>query len=71
VSGVDASIFFVNTQRPWRRRGIGRAMTATALHRTRRAGAARASLDASEAGATIKRSLGFVTVGLVTQFYTH
>lgn len=71
VSGVDASVFFVNTQRPWRRRGIGRAMTATALHRARRAGAVRASLDASEAGATIYRSLGLVTVGLVTQFYTH
>jgi GNAT superfamily N-acetyltransferase len=71
VSGADANVLFVNTQRPWRRRGIGRAMTATALQRARRAGAVQACLDASEAGASIYRSLGFVTAGLVTQFFTH
>lgn len=70
VSGVDASVFFVNTQRSWRRRGVGRAMTATALHRAHGAGAIRACLDASEAGASIYRSLGFVSAGLVTQFFT-
>lgn len=71
VAGVDASVFFVNTQHSWRRRGVGRAMTATALHRSRGAGAVRACLDASEAGASIYRSLGFATAGQVTQFFTH
>lgn len=70
VSGLDASVFFVNTQSLWRRRGIGRAMTATALHRARRAGAVRACLDASEAGVSIYRSLGFITAGMVMQFFT-
>lgn len=70
VSASDAGIFFVNTQRGWRRRGVGRAMTATALHRARRQGAVRACLDASDAGVSIYRSLGFTTAGTVTQFFT-
>lgn len=68
--GADASVFFVNTQFLWRRRGIGRAMTATALHQARRAGAVRACLDASGVGASIYRSLGFLTASPVTQFFT-
>jgi GNAT superfamily N-acetyltransferase len=70
VCGPDASVFFVNTQRGWRRRGVGRAMTATALHRARLDGAVRACLDASEAGVSIYRSLGFETAGPVAQFFT-
>jgi GNAT superfamily N-acetyltransferase len=69
VSGPDASIFFVNTQHGWRRRGVGRAMTATALHRARLDGAVRACLNASEAGVSIYRSLGFQTAGPIAQFF--
>lgn len=70
VFGPDASVFFINTQRGWRRRGVGRAMTETALHRARLAGAVRACVDASEAGVSIYRSLGFQTAGPVAQFFT-
>ena len=59
--GTEATVFFVNTDRGWQRRGIGRAMTAAALHAARALGATRACLDASEAGARIYLSLGFET----------
>jgi hypothetical protein len=44
-------------------------MTAAALHAARAAGATRAGLDASAAGARIYRRLGFETVAEMTRFY--
>jgi GNAT superfamily N-acetyltransferase len=70
VSGTEASIMFVNTAREWRRRGIGQAMTAAALHAARRAGATSATLDATADGASIYRRLGFESAGMLTQFST-
>ena len=70
VTGPDASVFFVNTDPAWRRRGIGRAMTAIVLRTAYRSGATVASLNASDAGASIYRSLGFELAGTATQFFT-
>jgi ribosomal protein S18 acetylase RimI-like enzyme len=63
-----ATVIFVNTDPGWRRRGIGLAMTAQALGAAQRAGARQASLDASDAGRSIYRRLGFETAGTLTRF---
>ena len=68
VLGTEATVFFVNTDPDWQRRGIGRAMTAAALHAAHALGATRACLDASEAGTRIYLSLGFEDAGPWTQF---
>ncbi len=70
VLGHDASILFINTHQDWRRRGIGRSMTAAALHAARDAGATRACLDATEAGASIYLSVGFASAGPMAEFAT-
>jgi len=67
--GAEGHVFFVNTDPDWRGRGIGRAMTAAALHACRRAGARRASLDASDAGQSIYLRLGFDIVSPTTRFF--
>jgi GNAT superfamily N-acetyltransferase len=67
--GADATVLFVNTEPGWRRRGIGRAMTAAALHAARLSGARRACLDSSDAGATIYLQLGFEIAGRMTRFF--
>jgi GNAT superfamily N-acetyltransferase len=67
--GADATVLFVNTEPGWRRRGIGRAMTAAALRAARLSGARRACLDSSEAGATIYVQLGFEIAGRMTRFF--
>ena len=70
VFGHDASIFFINTHHDWRRRGIGRSMTAAALRAARLAGATCACLDATEAGASIYLSVGFESAGPMAEFAT-
>jgi GNAT superfamily N-acetyltransferase len=70
VFGQDASIFFINTHHDWRRRGIGRSMTAAALRAARLAGATGACLDATEAGASIYLSVGFESAGPMAEFAT-
>jgi GNAT superfamily N-acetyltransferase len=67
VTGPDATVLLVNTDQPWRRRGIGRAMTAAALQAASDAGAVGACLSASDAGASIYRSLGFENAGQAMQ----
>jgi len=66
--GTEASVFFVNTDPGWRRRGIARTMTATALRAALASGARRASLDSSDAGISTYRTLGFECIGRVTRF---
>lgn len=66
--GTEATVLFVNTDPGWRGRGIGTAMTAVALRAAQDAGARRASLDSSDAGAPIYRRLGFESVGGTTRF---
>jgi len=67
--GIHASVIFVDTDPRWRARGVGTAMTSTALHAAREAGATTACLDASDAGVGIYRRLGFDVVGRVTRLY--
>jgi GNAT superfamily N-acetyltransferase len=64
----QASVVFVNTEPGSRRRGIGRAMTATALRAALAAGAQQACLDASDVARPIYRRLGFEVVDGATQF---
>ncbi len=66
--GTEGHVFFVNTDPDWRRRGIGRAMTAAALHAGRRSGARRACLDASDAARSIYPQLGFDVVSRMMRF---
>jgi len=68
VFGCYATVLFVNTDRDWRGRGIGRAMSAHALIAAQRAGARQASLDASDAGRSVYRRLGFEIAGSVKRF---
>jgi GNAT superfamily N-acetyltransferase len=68
VAGTVANAFFVNTDPDWRGRGAGRAMTATALRAAREAGARQGCLDATAAGFSIYRRLGFETLTRTTQF---
>lgn len=68
--GSQATVLFVNTHPSWRLRGTGRAMTAIALHAARAAGAEQACLNASEAGMSIYRRLGFETVAQTTRFFS-
>ena len=69
VFGEYARIFFVNTEPGWRGRGIGAAMTIAALRAAGRAGARRATLDATEAGASLYRRLGFESAGRMTRYF--
>jgi GNAT superfamily N-acetyltransferase len=61
--GATASVMFVNTDAGWRGRGIARAMTAVALYAAGEQGARHAALDATAAGVSIYRRLGFAVVG--------
>ncbi|HEY1716555.1 MAG TPA: GNAT family N-acetyltransferase [Solirubrobacteraceae bacterium] len=65
---TTASVIFVNTDPDWRRRGIARAMTATALDGARQAGARSAGIDASEAGRELYLRLGFEDAAVITRF---
>jgi len=67
--GTEGHVFFVNTDPEWRGRGIGQAMTAAALRASRGSGARRACLDASDAGQSIYRRLGFDDVSRMTRFF--
>jgi GNAT superfamily N-acetyltransferase len=69
VSGTYANVMFVNTHRDWRRRGIGRAMTGTALRAARDSGATQACLDATAEGRAIYARLGFEVAAEVTRFF--
>ncbi|MEJ5946373.1 GNAT family N-acetyltransferase [Pseudokineococcus basanitobsidens] len=59
VFGSRAVVIFVNTDPGWRRRGLGRAMTAAAVTDARARGASTACLDASASGLSIYQQLGY------------
>jgi len=63
-----AVVIFVNTDPGWRRRGVGRAMTAAALEAARARGASQACLDASDSGLPVYRGLGFDVLGRTRRF---
>lgn len=66
--GRTAAVYFVNTDRAWRGRGVGTAMTAAALRAAADAGAKDAILDASALGHSIYQRLGFASVSPNTLF---
>jgi ribosomal protein S18 acetylase RimI-like enzyme len=68
VFGAYTRVFFVNTDPAWRRRGIGRTMTAEALRAAASSGARRAVLDSTEAGLSVYASLGFEVAGRLTRY---
>lgn len=68
VFGDQVGVIFVNTHPAWRRRGVGRAMTAAWLRAARDAGGRQACLDASAAARSVYRRLGFEEVAAMTQF---
>jgi GNAT superfamily N-acetyltransferase len=68
VFGEYARIIFVNTERAWRGRGIGRAMTVAALRAASSSGARRALLDATDDGTSVYARLGFETAGRLTRY---
>lgn len=67
--GAHATVIFVNTHPDWRRRGIGHAMTVTALRAARDAGAGQACLEASATAVPVYLRLGFEIVAQTTQFF--
>jgi ribosomal protein S18 acetylase RimI-like enzyme len=69
VFGRHAGVLFINTDVSLQRRGIGRAMTAAALHAARGDGAIQASLDSSEVGVSLYQRLGFEVIGGSTHFF--
>jgi ribosomal protein S18 acetylase RimI-like enzyme len=69
VFGDGADVLFVNTDPNWRGRGVGLAMTAAALRAAREHGARFACLDATDAGLSIYRRLGFEVVTPTTRFF--
>jgi ribosomal protein S18 acetylase RimI-like enzyme len=69
VFGTYASVMFVNTDRDWRHRGIGKAMTGAALLAARDSGATQACLDATAEGRAIYARLGFEVAAEVKRFF--
>ena len=67
ISGSTAGIYNVATPAEHRRRGYGTAVTWAAIQEGRRRGCDHAALQASELGAPIYRSMGFVDVGRYIQ----
>jgi predicted acetyltransferase len=67
VTGATAGIYNVATPPEHRRRGYGAAVTWAAIEEGRRSGCDHAALQASELGAPVYRSMGFVDVGRYVQ----
>lgn len=67
VTGSTAGVYNVATPAEHRRRGYGTAVTWAAIQEGARLGCDHACLQASELGAPIYRSMGFVDVGRYVQ----
>lgn len=59
ATGEAGMVFGVGTMHDWRGQGVGTAMTAVAVHGCLELGATTLLLDATDAGASIYRRLGF------------
>ncbi len=67
VTGVTAGIYNVATPAEHRRRGYGAAVTWAAIDQGARQGCDHSILQASDMGAPIYRSMGFVDIGRYVQ----
>jgi GNAT superfamily N-acetyltransferase len=67
VSGATVGIYNVATPEAYRRRGFGEAITWAAIEAGEGLGGDHAALQASELGAPVYRSMGFVDVGRYVQ----
>ena len=67
VSGRTAGVYNVGTPAEHRRRGYGAALTWAAVEHGARRGCSHSTLQASELGAPVYRSMGFVEVGRYVQ----
>lgn len=68
LTGTTAGIYNVSTLRAYRRRGLGTAMTVWPLLEARREGATLGILQASEAGVSIYRRIGFEEYGEIREW---
>lgn len=68
LTGTIAGVYNVSTLPEHRRRGFGTAMTAAPLLEARRDGATLAILQATPAGASIYRRIGFRSNGEITEY---
>jgi ribosomal protein S18 acetylase RimI-like enzyme len=64
----DCGIYNVGTREPFRRRGIGAAITALALHDAQQRGCTTASLQATPAAEGVYRALGFRDLGRYVEY---
>jgi len=62
VSGTTAGIYFVDTLKPFRKKGVGTALTVRAIQEGISMGAANAVLTSSPVAESLYRSLGFEEV---------
>lgn len=68
VTGETAGVYNVATDHGWRRRGLGEALTWWAVAAGARAGATRATLQASEMGRPVYERMGFHVVAEYLQY---
>jgi len=68
VGGGVAGLYNIITLEPYRRRGIGSALTLRPLHDARAAGLPMAVLQATELGAQVYRRIGFAAFGEITEY---
>jgi ribosomal protein S18 acetylase RimI-like enzyme len=68
LSGGLAGVYNISTLAPFRRRGIGTAMTLAPLREARAAGCRRAVLQAAPDGVSLYRRLGFIPFGAITEY---
>ncbi|MGK4006899.1 GNAT family N-acetyltransferase [Sorangium sp. So ce1036] len=68
VGGGVVGLYNISTLAPYRRRGIGSAMTLRPLLDARAAGFRAAVLQASEDGAGVYARVGFVATGRITEY---
>lgn len=70
ATGEAGMLFGIGTMAAWRGRGVGTAITAVAVHACRELGATTLLLDATHAGASIYRRLGFTAYAPTVEWHT-
>jgi predicted GNAT family acetyltransferase len=70
ATGEAGMVFGIGTMAAWRGRGAATAMTAVAVHGAAQLGATTLLLDATDAGASIYRRLGFTAYAPAVEWHT-